>query len=64
MKTPCVDELALPAARAGQLDYDLFERRRERRPARDLLAPIYPRFTEGFATADLQAAKALLSILG
>jgi predicted ATPase/DNA-binding SARP family transcriptional activator len=33
-------------------------------PARDLLAPIYARFTEGFATADLKAAKALLSSLG
>jgi predicted ATPase len=33
-------------------------------PARDLLAPIYARFTEGFATADLQAAKALLGSLG
>jgi predicted ATPase len=32
--------------------------------ARDLLAPIYARFTEGFATADLAAAKALLIILG
>jgi len=31
---------------------------------RDLLAPIYARFTEGFATADLKAANALLSILG
>ncbi len=29
-------------------------------PARDLLAPLYARFTEGFATADLEAAKALL----
>jgi len=29
-------------------------------PARDLVAPIYARFTEGFATADLEAAKALL----
>src|SRR5262249_50022069 len=28
--------------------------------ARDLLAPVYTRFTEGFATADLEAAKALL----
>ena len=28
--------------------------------ARDLLAPIYARFTEGFATVDLEAAKALL----
>jgi predicted ATPase/DNA-binding SARP family transcriptional activator len=32
-------------------------------PARDLLAPIYARFTEGFATADLKAPKALLSSL-
>ena len=29
-------------------------------PAYDLLAPIYARFTEGFATADLEAAKILL----
>jgi len=29
-------------------------------PARDLLASIYVRFTEGFATGDLEAAKALL----
>ena len=28
--------------------------------ARDLLVPIYGRFTEGFGTADLQAAKQLL----
>jgi predicted ATPase len=32
--------------------------------ARALLAPMYDRFTEGFATADLQAAKALLDELG
>jgi predicted ATPase len=32
--------------------------------ARDLLAPIYGWFTEGFATADLQEAKALLDELG
>jgi hypothetical protein len=30
--TPCVDELALPAARAGQLDHDVFEWRQEHRP--------------------------------
>ena len=29
--------------------------------ARKLLAPVYRRFTEGFATADLIAAKALLA---
>ena len=33
-------------------------------PARKLLGPIYARFTEGFATADLEAAKALLGSLG
>jgi predicted ATPase len=30
----------------------------------DLLAPIYGWFTEGFDTADLQEAKALLEDLG
>jgi predicted ATPase len=29
-------------------------------PARELLAPVYSRFTEGFETADLKSAKALL----
>ena len=33
-------------------------------PARELLAPVYGRFTEGFDTADLQAAKTLLDRLG
>ncbi len=33
-------------------------------PARELLAPVYARFTEGFDTADLRAAKALLSSFG
>ena len=31
--------------------------------ARDLLAPVYDRFTEGFDTADLKEAKALLDEL-
>ena len=31
--------------------------------ARELLTPVYDRFTEGFATADLRAAKALLEEL-
>jgi tetratricopeptide (TPR) repeat protein len=31
--------------------------------ARELLAPVYDRFTEGFATADLRAAKALIDDL-
>ena len=35
-----------------------------RAEARDLLAPVYGWFTEGFDTADLQEAKALLDQLG
>lgn len=34
-----------------------------RAEARDLLAPVYAWFTEGFATRDLKAAKALLAEL-
>jgi predicted ATPase len=33
-------------------------------PARELLAPVYGRFTEGFDTADLRAAKVLLASFG
>ncbi len=36
----------------------------QRAEAYDLLAPIYGWFTEGFATADLQEAEALLAELG
>ena len=32
--------------------------------ARDLLAPVYNWFTEGFDTTDLKEAKALLEALG
>jgi hypothetical protein len=35
----------------------------QREEAHDLLAPIYGWFTEGFDTADLQEAKALLAAL-
>jgi predicted ATPase len=38
----------------------LWQRRRQRAKARDLLAPVYDWFTEGFDTADLKEAKALL----
>jgi predicted ATPase len=41
----------------------LWADRGERRNARDMLAPIYGWFTEGFNTADLKAAKALLAEL-
>jgi predicted ATPase len=40
--------------------------RDQERPAeaRDLVASVYGRFTEGFGTADLQTAKRLLDELG
>jgi predicted ATPase len=41
----------------------LWQRQGKRAEARDLLAPIYGWFTEGFDTADLQEAKALLEAL-
>jgi predicted ATPase len=42
----------------------LWQRQGKRDEARELLAPIYDWFTEGFDTADLQEAKALLEELG
>jgi predicted ATPase len=41
----------------------LWRQQGKRAEARDLLAPIYGWFTEGFDTADLQEAKALLDAL-
>jgi predicted ATPase len=41
----------------------LWQRQDKRAAARELLAPIYGWFTEGFDTADLQEAKALLDEL-
>jgi predicted ATPase len=41
----------------------LWHQQGKRDEARALLAPIYGWFTEGFATADLQEAKALLAEL-
>ena len=38
----------------------LWQQQGKRTEARELLAPIYSWFTEGFDTADLQEAKALL----
>jgi predicted ATPase/DNA-binding winged helix-turn-helix (wHTH) protein len=38
-------------------------RHRQDRPARHLLAPVYERFSEGLATADLTAARVLLNSL-
>ena len=42
----------------------LWQQQGKRAEARQLLAPIYGWFTEGFDTADLQEAKALLEALG
>jgi predicted ATPase len=41
----------------------LWQQQGKRQEAHDLLAPVYGWFTEGFATADLQEAKALLDEL-
>jgi len=41
----------------------LWQRQGKRAEAREMLAPIYGRFTQGFETADLQVAKALLERL-
>jgi predicted ATPase len=41
----------------------LWQRQDKRTEARELLAPIYNWFTEGFDTADLQEARALLEAL-
>ena len=42
----------------------LWQQQGKRAAARELLAPLYSWFTEGFDTADLQEAKALLEDLG
>jgi predicted ATPase len=42
----------------------LWQQQSKRQEAHDLLAPVYGWFTEGFDTADLQEAKALLEALG
>jgi predicted ATPase len=42
----------------------LWQRRGKRAEACELLAPVYGWFTEGFDTADLQEARALLEELG
>jgi predicted ATPase len=41
----------------------LWDEQGKRQEAHDLLAPVYNWFTEGFDTADLQEAKALLDEL-
>ena len=48
----------------GQSLSRLWQQQGKRAEAHALLAPIYGWFTEGFETADLQEAKALLEELG
>ena len=50
--------------RAATSSARLLQSRGDRKGARDLLAPIHDWFTEGFDTADLKDAKALLDELG
>jgi predicted ATPase len=49
--------------RAGMSLARLWQRQGKRAEAHELLAPVYSWFTEGFDTADLQEAKALLEEL-
>jgi predicted ATPase len=60
------------AREQGSLSYELrcatslarlWQAQGQSKKARELLAPVYGRFKEGFATADLQAAKAHLDVL-
>jgi predicted ATPase len=50
--------------RAGMSLSRLWQQQGKRDEPRQLLAPIYGWFTEGFDTPDLQEAKALLEALG
>jgi tetratricopeptide (TPR) repeat protein len=50
--------------RASTTLAELLEARGQRDAAREVLAPIYSWFTEGFTTHDLQAARQLLDSLG
>jgi predicted ATPase len=42
----------------------LYQSRKQKEKAREVLAPVYGSFTEGFDTKDLQEAKAMLERLG
>ena len=53
-----------PTLRAATSLARLWQQRGKTEEARNLLAPVYDWFTEGFETADLKDAKALLGELG
>jgi predicted ATPase len=59
----CQEAKALELRAAMSLSR-LWQQQGKRAAARDLLGPLYGWFTEGFDTADLQEAKALLDALG
>jgi len=59
---PC-PALAVPASLHAISDGAAVARSRKREEARELLAPVYGWFTEGFDTLDLKQAKALLDEL-
>ena len=72
MAEKCFEEAVALAHEHGALAWELraasslarlHQRQGRSALARDVLAPVYERFTEGFATADLQQAKALLETL-
>ena len=57
-------EAKSPELRAATSLARLWVEEGRRAEARDLLAPVYGSFTEGFDTQDLKDAKALLDALG
>jgi predicted ATPase len=68
----CFREALEVARQQGALSWELRSalslarlRVKQDRPdeARQVLAPVYDRFTEGFGTADLRAARAMLELL-
>jgi predicted ATPase len=56
----CRQQARLPQLRAGVSLGRLWQHQGKHNAARQLLAELYRWFTEGFATADLQEARALL----
>ena len=63
-RSPAASEQRPPNFAPLHRSRGLWAEQGERRKAHDLLAPIYGWFTEGFDTADLKDAKALLDELG
>jgi predicted ATPase len=59
--SPASQEAKSLELRAAMSLSRLWQRQGKRTEARALLAPVYGWFTEGFDTADLQEAKALLT---